>query len=94
MSGGSWDYLYVRMQDAAVDLILENDPLRKAFGKKMKLFAVAMRDIERADSGDTAESREHESIKKALGKSANKLVMAELIEEAKALIQKLKEYSA
>ena len=67
MSGGSWNYLCYVIDDAADILIEDKDPLRKAFGKKMKLAAAAMHDIEWVDSGDYVHGEEVEAIKKAIG---------------------------
>jgi hypothetical protein len=66
MSGGSWGYLYFKMDEAADTLIEDKDPLRKAFGKKMKLIAAAMHDIEWVDSGDYENGEEVEAIEKAI----------------------------
>ena len=66
MAGGSWGYLYYDIDDAADTLIRDKDPLRKAFGKKMKKMAAAMHDIEWVDSGDYVHGEEMEAIKKAL----------------------------
>ena len=92
MSGGSWDYLCWKMEDAADSLTHSGNPLRRAFGKKMKLYADAMHDIEWVDSGDFGEGDDEAAIKKALGESANELVMTELIEEANEVIDKLEKY--
>lgn len=67
MCGGSWNYLYYDIDDAADSLIQDGDPLRKAFGNKMKLIAAAMHDIEWVDSGDYGNGEEVEAIEKALG---------------------------
>jgi len=67
MSGGSWDYLYYDINDVADTLIKDKDPLRKAFGKKMKLIAEAIHDIEWVNSGDYENGEEVEAIKKAMG---------------------------
>jgi hypothetical protein len=68
MSGGSWNYLYYEIDDIADTLIQDKDPLRKAFGKKMKYIAQALRDIEWVDSGDYEKGEEVEAIEKALAR--------------------------
>jgi hypothetical protein len=93
MSGGSWEYLYSKIDDAADTLIQGKEPLRRAFGKKMKLYAAAMHDIEWVDSGDYGEGEEVESIEKALGEDADNLMTSELIAEATALKDKLEQVS-
>lgn len=92
MSGGSWDYLTFKMDEAASNLKLEKDPLRRAFGKKMELFAKAMYDIEWVDSGDKSPGDELPAIKKALGAEHKTLALKELIEEAQVLIKELEKY--
>ena len=47
MSGGSYDYAYLKVVDMAESLSSKNNsPLRRAFGKHLKLVAKAMHDIE------------------------------------------------
>ena len=94
MSGGSWDYLTYKMEDAADRLEIEKDPLRRAFGKKMRLFAKAMHDIEWVDSGDSGEESETDSIQKAIGENYQALVLEELVVEAKALQKEFLAYEA
>lgn len=53
MSGGCYDYTYIRVETMSRDLIKSRDPLRKAFGRHLKLIAVAMHDVEWVDSGDS-----------------------------------------
>lgn len=53
MSGGSWQYLYDKIDDAADRLITgKRVPERIAFGHHMKKVAAAMHDIEWVDSCD------------------------------------------
>jgi hypothetical protein len=82
MSGGSYDYLYSKMQDAADTLSHSGNPLRRAFAKKLELFAEAMHDIEWVDSCDKSPGDEVKAIEAALGKGAKALELSELIEEA------------
>lgn len=49
MSGGSMDYLYLRVMDVTFDTY---SPERKAFRKHLLLVAKALRSIEWNDSGD------------------------------------------
>lgn len=49
MSGGSMDYLYLRIQDVTFDTY---SPERKALRKHLMLVAKALRSIEWNDSGD------------------------------------------
>ena len=92
MSGGSWDYSFIRMEENALRLKSDEDPLRRAFGNKLLLFAKAMKNIEWVDSCDYGEGDDVEAIKAALGNNVEELVMAELIIDAQALIEQFKKY--
>lgn len=61
MSGGSYDYVYNRIDDISLRKT-ESDPRRAAFQKLLKLVASAMRDIEWVDSCDSGPGDEHEAI--------------------------------
>jgi hypothetical protein len=62
MSGGSMDYLYVRVLGAEFD---ENTPQRKLFREHLIKVARALKDIEWNDSGDGA-GNENASIEACL----------------------------
>jgi hypothetical protein len=64
MSGGSMDYLYLKVQDVAKGMEqLSSSPHRQRFAKNLQLVAVALKDVEWYDSGDTSEDAEFRSIK-------------------------------
>ena len=72
MSGGSYDYIYRRINDLAA-MISEtggcsaaSKSLRNAFKKHLELVAKTCRAIEWNDSGD-GDSEEEELIKECLG---------------------------
>ena len=68
MSGGSWDYIYSRLQMDAVDrLCQEKSPLRRAFGEHLAICCDALRAIEWVDSGDWGEGSDVKYIIEALG---------------------------
>jgi len=92
MSGGSWNYLYMKMENAADEFIEDKRPLRRAFGKKMRLYAKAMHDIEWVDSLDTSKGSEEKAIKKALGENCHALTLAEIIKDAKVIKKQLEEF--
>jgi hypothetical protein len=92
MSGGSYDYLCYKMGDAAESLCNDKNPLRRAFGKKLQLFATAMHDIEWVDSDDYGPGEEAKAIKLALGKESNTLALHEVMLEAKAIKEELIKY--
>jgi hypothetical protein len=54
MSGGSWDYLTYKVDEAADRLIASANARRRALGKHVRLVAKALHDIEWNDSGDGA----------------------------------------
>lgn len=96
MSGGSYDYLYGRVEDMAAELVSRRPtPLRYAFAKHLKLVAKAMHDIEWVDSGDCGYGDEDEAIKAALGKGVwQSAVVEELREQATALSRQIEELVA
>lgn len=84
MSGGSWDYLYCKLEDAADKLRCDKRPLRRALGVQMRLIARAMHDIEWVDSCDKSPGDEDAAIRSALGQGASALVLVEALANAKA----------
>lgn len=77
MSGGSMDYLYLRVESASFS---EDTPERKAFRKHLKLVADALYQIEWVDSADNAKGDESKAIRKCLSKTG---CLEAAIEEAK-----------
>lgn len=71
MSGGSWDYLCYRMDDAADQLECSKGPLRQALGTHMRKVAKAMHDIEWVDSHDYAPGDEVDAIRAAIGEDGD-----------------------
>lgn len=61
MSGGSYDYLYLRIRDMAETLRESPDPRRAAFSALLDKVANAAKAIEWNDSGD-GDGRENEFI--------------------------------
>lgn len=66
MSGGSWDYVYCRLSDAIEKLSLDDDPLRRKFGRHLKKVQKALHDIEWVDSSDCCPGDEVEAIEAVL----------------------------
>ena len=52
MSGGSYDYLYHKVEEVADQLDGDRSPLRRAFAEHLHKVAKALHDIEWVDSGD------------------------------------------
>ena len=93
MSGGSWDYLYSNVHEAADRLISENtSEYRSAFGEHLKEVAVVLKAIEWVDSGDCSHPHDEKAIKAFFGEEADHLAMGVLIEEAKVVVEKLQRF--
>ena len=90
MSGGSWDYFYGRLEDVALRLQCERDPLRKAFGSHLQKCAKALHDIEWVDSCDCSPGDEVNAIKAVLGSDGPALVLSESRKQAEAALEQLK----
>ena len=90
MSGGSWDYFYGRLEDVALRLQCERDPLRKAFGLHLQKCAKALHDIEWVDSCDCSPGDEVNAIKAVLGTDGPALVLSESRKQAEAALEQLK----
>lgn len=93
MSGGSYDYIYSKIEDLA-DTIRnqEKDPRRASFAKLMKLVGEAMREIEWVDSCDSGPGDEYKSIDKVF---AFLTADPEIIKKAHSyddLMKRLKEF--
>jgi hypothetical protein len=63
MSGGSMEYIYLRLEQVTFE---QNTPLRKQFAAHLKLVAKALHDIEWVDSADYALGDEEEAIRSCL----------------------------
>jgi len=92
MSGGSYDYLCYKMEEAVESLINDKNPLRRAFGKKLQLFATAMHDIEWVDSDDYGLGDDEKAIKLALGDESDVLTLQEVMLAAKTIKEELVKY--
>lgn len=68
MSGGSMNYLYIRLEDEAD--FAKNTVERKAFAEHLKRVAKALHDIEWVDSNDYSPGDENESIRACLSSTA------------------------
>ena len=86
MSGGSWDYVYGKVQDTAESLQHSPDALRRAFGDHLSLCAKALHDIEWVDSCDYGKGGERPAIEAALGVQARVLELEQLQQAIETLI--------
>ncbi len=92
MSGGSWDYLTFKVEEAADRLENEKSPLRRAFGKHVRLVAEALYDIEWVDSGDKVSGSEREAIKAVFYDDAEGRELSELLEDGRAIVEQLRRF--
>jgi hypothetical protein len=71
MSGGSYEYLYSRVQGFAEDCVVPvQTPLRRAFAAHLLKVAEAMHDVEWVDSGDYEEGGADEAMREVLAAGA------------------------
>lgn len=85
MSGGSYDYLYSKIEDAANAVNTRRNsmgPLRAAFAKHLLLVAAAMRDVEWVDSCDSSPGTEDAAIRACLAPGAELEAAREALAEA------------
>lgn len=70
MSGGSWDYFYLKLEDVALRLInssyASQGELRVKLGRLLADAAVALQAIEWVDSMDYSKGDEREALLKVL----------------------------
>jgi hypothetical protein len=78
MSGGSYDYVYSRIDEIEIR-DADTNPRRAAFQKLLRLVAAAMHDIEWVDSGDYCPDEENETIDACFG-----FLTAEILRKAHA----------
>lgn len=67
MSGGSYDYFYLRVEEMAENIPHKNNPRRVAFKELLKLVAEACHAIEWVDSCDYGAGDENKTIEACLG---------------------------
>lgn len=67
MSGGSYDYLYMKVDEMAGSLHCGDSALRRAFAAHLRKVAKAMHDIEWVDSCDYGPGDEMHAIRDCLG---------------------------
>lgn len=88
MSGGAYDYAYLRIEEL-VRSIAPTTPKRRAFRHHLALVARACKDIERVDSGDSSRGSEDAAIMRCLGSGGNMLVLNEVIADARSVLHEL-----
>jgi hypothetical protein len=89
MSGGSWDYMYQKLEEAADRLKADKKPLRRAFGAHVAKVAKALHDVEWVDSCDYSENDELPAIESVLGKNAKALEIEIVKDDARKIMEQL-----
>lgn len=89
MSGGSWDYVCFKIEDAADRLGEDRSAMRRGLGQHMKLIAHAMHEIEWVDSNDKSWPSDRDAIKAVFEDFKEKPELEILIKDAKELIEQL-----
>jgi len=90
MSGGSLDYVYVTVEEAANEINKSKNRERRVFAKLLFKVSKALHDIEWVDSGDYGEGEEIESMKACYVNEKEETIKF-MLEEAKALKKELEE---
>jgi hypothetical protein len=87
MSGGSWDYFYMKLEEVADRMRKQRTVKRKAFGVLLQKCAKAIHDIEYVDSYDYGEGDEIAAIDDVLGFNTAQEIKSIILND----LQKLKE---
>jgi len=89
MSGGSYDYFYSKVNDVADQLMVQTNPLRRAFALHLKKVATAMHDIEWVDSGDSSEGDEEKAINAVLGSTSKECQLKEVLHDLRRTAEQI-----
>jgi len=92
MSGGSLNYVYSNVQDAASQLVGHSNPQFSAFGKHLVKVAKALHDVEWELSGDGAKNVV-DSIRAVITPSDELHSAVEYAEQALFVLQKAIEFA-
>ena len=79
MSGGSLDYVYQKVQEAADRIKGDDRPIYRAFGKHLELVADALHAVEWEYSCDYGKGDAEPNIKKVLEDSAKQRHLEEIL---------------
>lgn len=87
MSGGSYGYAYLEVEDFAKSLARDSKtPYRMAFASHLLLVAKAMHDVEWVDSSDYSKGDDKEAIMKCIDKQD---VLQACIQDADKIMNEL-----
>ncbi len=88
MSGGSYDYAYLKVDDMAHNLRqLATDPLRRAFHDHLLLVSQAMRAVEWVDSHDWGKGEEAGPVRAVLAPGAELAAAITMAKETLAMLE-------
>lgn len=87
MSGGSYDYLYYKIEDAGRQLVRAEQPeYRRAFGQLLLKCAAAMHDVEWVDSSDYGPGDDKKAIMQCINPDD---ILRVSVEHAEAVMDSL-----
>lgn len=92
MSGGEWNYAYMRIDEIANKLLQEKNIKRKILGVLMQKLSKALHDIEWVDSEDYGKGDDTKEINEVLNFSKNNEIAKILIEELKSNLKEANEF--
>lgn len=88
MSGGSLNYVYIRVEDAAREIAERRDsPLHRAFSQHLVKVAQALHDVEWVLSADYSPGRDEAAMRAVLHEGAE---LGASIERAEAILEELR----
>lgn len=89
MSGGSLNYVYTYVEDAAREVNVRATCIEhRAFASHLRKVAKALRELEWVLSGDNAEGDEMSAIREVVSDTT---ILHEAIDRAKAIMEELRE---
>jgi hypothetical protein len=91
MSGGSWNYVFCKIEDAAFELKRSECLYRRILGNQMELISKAMHDIEWVDSCDYSKGDEMKALKEAIEFDAARVGVEILHENLDTIIDQAQE---
>jgi len=71
MSGGAYDYFYIKLEEFVDELEINDNPNRIAFKQLLKEIAKCAHDVEWADSGDYSDKQADDSLNDLFSKYFN-----------------------
>lgn len=89
MSGGSLNYVYSAVSDAASQIAADERPEYAAFGQHLKLVAKALHEVEWEYSCDTGKGDALKAIAEAMHSNLNVLSLYEVLKDIRVAVSDL-----